>query len=55
MSLTHTDTQKHSVGSHPPGQVETDGLSHLTEGKDELTTEGPKREKRGHEEWVLEL
>lgn len=55
MSLTHTDTQKCSVGSHPPRQVETDGLSHLAEGKDKLTAEGPEREKRGHEEWVLEL
>lgn len=55
MSLTHTDKQKRSVGFHPPGQVETDGLSHLAEGKDKLTAEWPEREKRGHEEWVLEL
>lgn len=53
--LSHTDTGKLSIGSHPPGQVKIDGSSHLAERKEELTAEGPKREKGGHEEWDLEL
>lgn len=54
-SVSHTQTQGTWYWLSPPGQVKIDGSSHLAERKEELTAEGPKREKGGHEEWDLEL